>query len=248
MKKEMGVILENKRIAKDTYQMTVRTTLAEEARMGQFVEMGVEGCFLKRPFSIARILDEAYLIFQYKVVGEGTRKMSEMKKNSEVDLFGPLGSGFPEVDSDVLLIGGGIGCAPLWETAAYYKRSGYDVTAVLGFGSEDEVYLEKELNDLGVDVIAATMDGSYGTKGTVLDAVEENDIDTENKIVMACGPTPMLKAVEEKFDNGYLSLEARMGCGLGACMGCVVKQTEEGLPALRICKDGPVFEIGKVVF
>lgn len=243
MRCEEAVIIQNTMTAAGTWMMILRTSLAAETSCGQFVQVQVPGFYLRRPISVCRTPDGETMVLVYKTVGEGTARMAEMKAGETVNLFGPLGNGFPVEERDVLLIGGGVGVPPLLETAARYRRSGHHVTAVLGFNDASGRILEKEFAELGCDVYTATMDGSYGTKGTVMDSIRENHID--ERFVMACGPLPMLKAVSESYDEGYVSLEARMACGMGACMGCVVKDQEGG--SLRVCKDGPVFAIGKAV-
>lgn len=239
---ENAVILSNEEISKDIYKMELKTSLCSEAKIGQFIEISVPGFYLRRPISISEIKKNGLVII-YKVLGEGTLKMTELEPNETLDIFGPLGHGFPleKVDS-VLLIGGGVGVPPLYQTAKEYLAQGSHVDVVLGFNDQSQVFYEKEFKELGCDVYIATMDGSYQTKGTAIDAIEANGIDTD--FVLSCGPLPMLKAINEKYSKGYISLEARMACGLGACMGCVVKDVEGH--SLRVCKDGPVFEIGKV--
>ena len=242
MKSGTAAVLSNTRIAADTYEMILQSDVADEADCGQFVQVLVPGYYLRRPISVHRILPDHRLSLIYKVVGDGTRTMSEMIPGDTVDLFGPLGHGFPVLDEDVVLVGGGVGVPPLAETAARYRRNGRRVTAVLGFNGADAVFGAEELRELGCEVIIATMDGSLGTHGTVIDAIREAGIVPGT--VLACGPLPMLRAVADNY-QGYLSLEARMACGIGACMGCVVKTPDGG--SLRVCKDGPVFRTGEVV-
>lgn len=239
---EEAQIVEHITIAKDIYKLTLQTSIARFARAGQFVQVEIPGFFLRRPISICRILNAERIVLVYRTVGEGTKKLSTIKEG-KVNLFGPLGNGFPIEERDVLLIGGGIGVPPLLETAAQYKAGNRSVIAVLGFNSAADVILETEFKALGCQTYTATMDGSYGTRGTVLDAIRKNNIDFS--FVMACGPKAMLKAVQNAYQDGYISLEERMACGMGACMGCVTKDIDGN--ALRICKEGPVFPIGKVV-
>lgn len=243
MRTETAKITDNRKIAADTWKMVLKTSLAAETGCGQFVQVQVPGYFLRRPISVCRVLDDEHLVLIYKVVGDGTARMAEMMAGESLDLFGPLGHGFPIEERNVLLIGGGVGVPPLLETAARHIQAGHHVTAVLGFNDAESIILEQQFRQLGCDVYVATMDGSYGTRGTVMDAIRKNDIHEE--YVLSCGPLPMLKAVSSAFQKGYVSLEARMACGMGACMGCVVKD-QEG-ESLRVCKDGPVFAIGKVV-
>lgn len=239
---ENAVILSNTEIAKDIWRMEIKTNLAKKARPGQFIEISVPGFYLRRPISICEIKDESLIII-YKVLGQGTEKMTELTSNDLLDIFGPLGNGFPIEDQDkVLLVGGGVGVPPLYETAKQYRLKGSKVDVVLGFNDEESIFYKEEFEQLGCNVEIATMDGSVGTKGTVLDAIHAKNIDTD--FISACGPLMMLKALDATYTKGYISLEARMACGLGACMGCVVKDQEGN--SLRVCKDGPVFEVGKV--
>ena len=171
-----------------------------------------------------------------------------MHANHYLDVFGPLGSSYPlhEEEDEILIIGGGVGVPPLYELAKQYRRMNKKVYVVLGFNDADSVFYEEEFKALGCDVSVATMDGSYGIKGTVIDAIKEKDIKAD--FTCSCGPRAMLKAVEEKYTRGYMSFEARMACGIGACMACVAKDKKEENMYHRICKEGPVFPIGKVEY
>lgn len=241
---ENAIILSNIEIAKDIWRMEIKTTFAQKAKPGQFIEISVPGFYLRRPISICEIKEkEDILVIIYKVLGQGTEKMTELSSGDSLDVFGPLGNGFPIEDIDkVLLVGGGVGVPPLYETAKQYRLKGTQVDVVLGFNDKDAIFYKEEFEQLGCNVEIATMDGSFGTKGTVLDAIKANNINTD--FISACGPSMMLKALDATYSKGYISLEARMACGLGACMGCVVKDKDGN--SLRVCKDGPVFEVGKV--
>lgn len=241
---ENAIILSNIEIAKDIWRMEIKTTFAQKAKPGQFIEISVPGFYLRRPISICEIKEkEDILVIIYKVLGQGTEKMTELSSGDSLDVFGPLGNGFPIEDIDkVLLVGGGVGVPPLYETAKQYRLKGTQVDVVLGFNDKDAIFYKEEFEQLGCNVEIATMDGSFGTKGTVLDAIKANNINTD--FISACGPLMMLKALDATYSKGYISLEARMACGLGACMGCVVKDKDGN--SLRVCKDGPVFEVGKV--
>lgn len=243
MKTELSRIIENTNIARDVYRMVLSTSIAKDVQCGQFVQVEVPNYFLRRPISVSEVVDENTLVIVYKVVGDGTKVLSQLKENEEVSLFGPCGTGFPINDEDVTLVGGGVGVPPLLETAKQYLSNNHKVNVVLGFNSKDDMILKEDFEKLGCEVTIATMDGSIGTQGTVIDAINQNNI--EVNFVLACGPLPMLKAIQNTYSHGYISLESRMACGMGACMGCVVKDKEDN--ALRVCKDGPVFEIGKVV-
>lgn len=235
-------ILKNQEIAPGIFVMEAETEIAKEVRPGQFVQVKVPGFFLRRPISVCDTTDTS-LFLVYRVAGQGTREMSHLRTGEEVSFFGPLGNGFPIEEREVLLIGGGIGVPPLLRTAKEYRKKNIPVSIALGFNSAKEIILKEQFENIGCDVHIATMDGSYGTKGTALDAIHANGVKTS--FVCACGPLPMLKAVSQEYQNGYISMESRMACGMGACMGCVVKDKEGN--SLRICKDGPVFPIGKVV-
>lgn len=237
---EFAKILSNVEIAKDIWKMELQTGLAKVAKPGQFIEITVPGFYLRRPISISEIKSDSLVII-YKILGEGTQKMTEL--HGELDIFGPCGNGFPIVDQkSVCLMGGGVGVPPLYETAKQYIAKNCDVTMILGANDQASVFYVDEFEKLGAHVYVATMDGSLGTKGTVLDVVKEHNLNVD--FVLSCGPLPMLRAIQNTYTDGYISLEARMACGIGACMGCVVKDMEGH--SLRVCKDGPVFPIGKV--
>ena len=242
MRTDTGMIIRQERIAEDIFQLDIRTVLAEEAHCGQFVQVEAPGFFLRRPISIASRTDDSLTLI-YRIQGDGTRALSRLHAGDPVSLFGPLGNGFPVEDRDVMLIGGGIGVPPLYETAVRYREKGREVTAVLGFNDRKSIILKDAFEELGCRVVIATMDGSDGTKGTVLDAIRENGI--KETFVLCCGPVPMLKALSSVYTDGYVSLEARMACGMGSCMGCVKKTADGG--SVRVCSDGPVFRIGEVL-
>ncbi|MEG2411007.1 MAG: dihydroorotate dehydrogenase electron transfer subunit [Erysipelotrichaceae bacterium] len=246
MQEELGTIIQNILIAKDTYQMDITTMNPIEMLTGQFFNIQVEGHLLRRPISIASIDGQQKFTIIYKVVGEGTAILSNMLPTSKINVFGPLGSSYPvhnELD-EVLLIGGGVGVPPLYEVAKQYRNLNKKVIVVLGFNDQASVFYEDEFKALGAEVHIACMDGSYGVKGTVMDAIEAAKITCD--FVYSCGPMPMLKAVENRYTKGYTSFESRMACGMGACMACVCKDKEDKQIYYRICKDGPVFPIGKV--
>lgn len=242
MKDVQAVIQSNNCIADQVYELKLSVSGFPKAEPGQFVQVEIPGKFLRRPFSIA-FADDKEIILLYKAVGEGTRILSEMKEGDVLHVLGPLGTAFPVNKADTLLIGGGMGLAPMYFMARKHAADHVKFTAVLGFGSAKDVFYKEQFDALHVPCFIATMDGSPGTKGTVLDAIHVNNINTP--YVLACGPMPMLKAVQKEYTQGYLSLEARMACGVGLCMGCAARD-EEG-NTLRVCKEGPVFAIGKVV-
>lgn len=242
MNTDTAIILDNTKIARDVYRMILSTKLAPFVKCGQFVEVEVPGYFLRRPISVCEV-DGDTITLVYKVVGQGTNVMHNMQQGEKISLFGPCGTGFPVEEEDVVLIGGGVGVPPLVETAKQYRQIHKNVIVVLGFNTKEDMILVDAFQQLGCKVCIATMDGSFGTKGTVMDAIADNALSCD--FVLSCGPLPMLKAISKSFTHGYISLEARMACGMGACMGCVVKDIHG--ESLRVCKDGPVFEIGKVV-
>lgn len=240
MKNEKVTILSNVPVARDVWKMDLAMDLPAQA--GQFVEVKCGEYFLRRPISICESRN-GVLTLIYKVVGKGTDVLSRLQAGSTVEVFGPLGTGYPACEGSVVLMGGGVGAPPLVKTARDLQAQGCDVQVILGFGSREDVFGLDLFVRLGITPVVATMDGSLGIQGTVLDAMKAADVQADQ--VMACGPIPMLKAVSEAFDRGYVSLESRMACGIGACMGCVVETVDGSL--VRVCKDGPVFPIGKVV-
>ena len=245
MKEQNAIILSNTLIARDVWKMELKTEIADLARPGQFVEIAVPGFFLRRPISVSDT-GKGVLTIVYKVMGNGTDVMTGMHPGEELNLLGPLGQGFPVLEDKeaVLLLGGGVGVPPLLKTAKEYLAKGKKVDVALGFNNAADVFYLDAFEQLGIESAVATMDGSAGVKGTVLDAVAARGIETA--FVMACGPLPMLKAINQKYTDGYISLESRMGCGIGVCMGCIVHDAKG--TALRVCKNGPVFPIGRVVF
>lgn len=248
MQEERGLILSNQKIAKDTYRMEIQANIAKDMKPGQFVNVQVEGYMLRRPISICSVEGKNSFVIIYKVVGDGTKKLSTMRRQEIIDVFGPLGSSYPihEEENEVLLIGGGVGVPPLYELAKQYRKLGAKVYVVLGFNDSDSIFYENEFERLGCEVVIATMDGSYGVKGTVIDAIDARNITCD--FTCSCGPRPMLKAVEARYTRGYMSFESRMACGIGACMACVAKDKKEENMYHRICKEGPVFPIGKVEY
>ncbi len=247
IKDEVVEIIEHIQIAKDTYRMKVLSTLHNYMEPGQFVNIKIDGFMLRRPISIHSIDPDGFTII-YKVVGDGTKRLTEKKVKEHIQVLGPLGSGFPihEDMEEVLLLGGGVGVPPLYEVAKQYRNLNKKVFVALGFQDADSVFCEKEFQALGCEVVIATMDGSYEIQGTVLDAVQQKNIVTD--FVYSCGPLRMLQAIENTYHKGYVSFEARMACGIGACMACVAKDKKEETMYHRICKEGPVFAIGKVEY
>ncbi|MBR1624234.1 MAG: dihydroorotate dehydrogenase electron transfer subunit [Clostridia bacterium] len=243
MKKVTLTVEENVFLTKNVLKMTLKGDIKREKKAGRFVNLSIDGLFLRRPISVCDS-EENRLVLVYKVVGKGTEKMSEAKKGDTFDTLIDLGNGYDESKSGdkPLLIGGGVGVPPLYYLAKRLIRDGKDVTVVLGFNTKDEVFFEKEFSLLGAKVVVTTADGSYGTKGFVTDALGGIDY----TYFYCCGPEPMLKAVYKTTKtDGQFSFEERMGCGFGACMGCSCK-TITGYK--RICKDGPVLEKGEILW
>ena len=252
MVKERAIIVSQQCIGTDIYDMVLSFPKgAKEARPGQFIAMYCEDGtkLLPRPISICGIDAEAgTLRVVYRIAGEGTRLFSQMKAGDSLEVMGPLGNGFTMKDKKAIIVGGGIGIPPMLELT---KQLDCEKTVVLGY--RDELFLKEEF-EACADVAVATEDGSTGTKGTVIDAIEAAQVSGE--IIYACGPMPMLKALAEYADahgmEAQISLEERMACGIGACLGCICKTKEKdhhtNVNNTRICKDGPVFDAKEVVF
>ena len=235
MKQEIFRIEKNIPLTQNVFEMTLRGKSAGLAKAGQFVNIKLDGLYLRRPISVCDAEGDRLTLI-YKVVGKGTEKMSEMTEG-ELDILLPLGNGYDLEKSGgaPLLIGGGVGVPPLYLLAKKLIAGGKKVTAILGFNTKGEVFYENEFKALGCDVIITTADGSYGKKGFVTDALPE-----DYSYIYTCGPEPMLKAVYRAIKtSGQFSFEERMGCGFGACMGCTC-ETVSGYK--RICRDGPVLE------
>lgn len=245
MQKSIFHIESNDAVARDTFRLVLRTDGPVAVCSGQFVDIDIPGYYLRRPISVSDCLPDG-LVLYYKVVGEGTKVLSEMAPGSALELLLPLGNGFhPEkCAAEALLIGGGLGAAPLYLLAKELLAQGKRATAVLGFNKADEICLADELKALGMPVHIATMDGSVGTKGFVTDAIAAAGPVFDR--FYTCGPLPMMKAVCAALSApGEVSLEERMGCGAGFCYGCTV-QTASG--PRRVCADGPVFDKEEVLW
>jgi len=248
--KKKSLILQNTMLAEDIYSMWLNAPdIAEAAQPGQFVSLYCnDGArLLPRPISICEINKEQGSVrLVYRIAGKGTKDFSQMKANDLIETMGPLGNGFTLEGKKALLIGGGIGIPPMLELA---KQLNCEKQMVLGY--RDITFLEKEFEPYG-KVFLSTEDGSNGTKGNVIDAIKENGLEAD--IIFACGPTPMLRGIKayalEHGIKAQLSLEERMACGVGACLGCVCKTKEidhhSNVKNTRICKDGPVFYADEV--
>lgn len=241
MRQGLFALKSNKALNKTTYEMKL-TGDCSGLVSGQFVEVLLKPFFLRRPFGVADVKgDELTLI--YKIVGAGTEYMTTLKQGEEIDVLTKLGNGFDLTKSKrPLIIGGGIGIAPLYKLCKDFNELKIKPNIILGYRNREELFYVDEFKKLG-NVIVTTDDGSEGFKGNALDALKSLDVDYD--FYYACGPLVMLKALAEFNNKGEISLEARMGCGFGACMGCSI-ETVNG--ARRVCKDGPVFNAGEVLF
>ena len=242
MKDSLFKIVSNKKLAKNTYEWVMEGDISDITAPGQFVNIKLDGFYLRRPISVCDSEDGRLTII-FKVVGAGTEAMAEADEGEEFLTLTGLGNGYDtSLSGDKpLLIGGGAGVPPMFMLAKKLIAEGKHPTAILGFGSSDEVFYKEEFESIGVPVTVTTVDGTEGVKGFVTDAMNEG-----YTYFYTCGPEPMLKAIYEKsLTSGQVSFEERMGCGFGACMGCSCK-TNFGNK--RICKDGPVFEKEEILW
>ncbi len=243
MKQGIYEILNNAPLTKDVWRMELGGDTTAITAPGQFVNIKLNGLFLRRPISICDY-DEGKIVIIYKVVGKGTEQMSLMQKGERLDLLTGLGNGYDltKAGEQPLLLGGGVGVPPLYRLAKDLLAKGKQVSVILGFNTKSEVFYESEFRALGADVTITTVDGSYGTKGFVTDAMAGKDY----SYFYTCGPEPMLKAIYRAAKtSGQLSFEERMGCGFGACMGCSCKTVTGNK---RICKEGPVLEKEDIIW
>ena len=243
MKQSIFEIIENTPLVPQVYRMRLKGDTSAITAAGQFVNIKLEGMFLRRPISVCDVQGDVLTII-YKVVGRGTEQMSTMTEGDELDLLTGLGNGYNTTPSGdkPLLLGGGVGVPPLFMLCKKLISEGKHPTVILGFNKADEVFYENEFKSLGADVIVCTADGSYGVKGFVTTAMTGIDY----SYFFTCGPEPMLKAVyNATTTDGQMSFEERMGCGFGACMGCSCK-TITGYK--RICKEGPVMRKREILW
>ena len=240
MKQQIFEIQSNEQIAKNVYRMQLcGDTIG--ILSGQFVNIRVEGQFLRRPISVCNIADGILTII-YKVVGVGTEAMSHLPIGTQLDMLTILGNGYDltKAGDAPLLVGGGVGVPPMYMLARQLREVGKSVRVILGFNTKEEVFYEEEFRALGCEVIVTTVDGSYGMKGFVTNA-----FDGQQSFYYTCGPLPMIKAVMRALGTeGEVSMEERMGCGFGACMGCTI-QTTQG--PKRVCKEGPVLAASELL-
>lgn len=227
-------------------------SIAKESWCGRFVNVYCDGKTLRRPISISEIDKEAGTItFVFEVRGEGTKWISERKVGDTLDILGPLGNGFfPDKEKRAIFVGGGIGCPPMLGAAQEY---GKNAEVILGFRSKENMILLEDFQKAAKDVSVATNDGSFGVKGFVTDILKEKLSENENAVVYACGPMPMLRGIAQLCGElnvqCFVSLEERMGCGIGACLACACEiHDKTGKHVLHVCKNGPVFDASEVVF
>ena len=246
MKQQTFEIQANELLAKSVYRMQLAGDTTG-ILPGQFVNIRVEGQFLRRPISVCNVTkakgerleakgENGVLTIIYKVVGAGTEAMSQLPVGTQLDVLTVLGNGYDlsKAGENPLLVGGGVGVPPMYMLARQLREMGKNVRVILGFNTKDEVFYEEEFHALGCDVTVTTVDGSHGVKGFVTNA-----LDGKQSYYYTCGPLPMIKALlQAAGTNGEVSMEERMGCGFGACMGCTI-QTTQG--PKRVCKEGPVF-------
>lgn len=252
-KKVTALIIRQEEIAKDVFDLWLETDLARDTVPGQFVAIYPrnQATLLPRPISVCEVNAEKTRIrLVYRVLGKGTKEFSSYRGGEQVSVLGSIGNGFPLAEGNgkrALLIGGGIGIPPILQLT---KELQAEKTILLGFRNQD-TFLDQELSKYG-QVYLASEDGSVGTKGNVMDIIREKQLETD--VIFACGPMPMLKAIkkyaEEHQIKAYLSLEEKMACGVGACLGCVCKTTKEDhhshVKNARVCTEGPVFEASEV--
>ena len=242
MKNHLLKVTENVRIAENVWKMALESPELEEQKPGQFVNIKLDGLYLRRPISVCDS-DPGCLTIVYKVVGKGTEQMAGLKPGRTLDVLTGLGNGYDLSKSGdrPLLLGGGVGVPPLILLARKLREAGKEVTAVLGFNRKAEIFGEMDFRNLGCSTAITTADGSRGVKGFVTDALPE-----DYSYFYTCGPEPMLKAVYRATKtSGQFSFEERMGCGFGACMGCSCK-TITGYK--RICREGPVLEKEEILW
>ena len=242
MKQGYFEIIENSALTDTVYKMVLKGDVSEITAPGQFVNIKLEGLYLRRPISVCDVTEDTLTII-YKVVGKGTKQMSAMQ-GGQLDVLTGLGNGYDlSVSGDApVLIGGGVGVPPMYLLAKKLIAEGKHVRVILGFNTANEIFYEDAFKKLGAEVYVTTVDGSYGIKGFVTDALK----DISYSHFYTCGPEPMLKAVyKASVTSGQMSFEKRMGCGFGACMGCSCKTITGNK---RICKEGPVIRKEEILW
>ena len=242
MKQSIFTVVENMPLTEKVSRLVLEGDVSAIERPGQFVQLKLEGLYLRRPFSVCDRDEDSFTVL-FENVGKGTERLRTLEPRSRINVLTGLGNGFDlsACGDAPLLIGGGTGISPLYWTAKELIKQGRQPIALLGFNTASDVFYEDEYCALGVETIVTTIDGSHGVRGFVTDAMER-----EYTGFFTCGPEAMMKAVCEHSDKpGQLSFDKRMGCGFGACMGCTVK-TKNGLK--RICRDGPVLDREEVLW
>ena len=243
MKQGIFQISENVHLTDSVMRMRLVGDVSDITKPGQFINIKLDGFYLRRPISVCD-RDEESVTILYKIVGHGTEAMSLMQAGEELDVLTGLGNGYDvsKAGDRPLLIGGGVGVPPLYMLAKELLAAGKQVTVILGFNTKDEIFYEEEFRALGAKPYVTTVDGSYGIKGFVTDAMKDLDY----TYFYTCGPEPMLRAIyKASVTSGQCSFEERMGCGFGACMGCSCKTLYGNK---RICKDGPVLEKEEIIW
>ena len=243
MKQDFYTITENKKLTKNVYLMKLSGDTSAITRPGQFINIQLEGRFLRRPISVCDCT-EGEITILYKTVGGGTLQMSRMTPGQTLDVLTGLGNGFDlSCSGDApLLVGGGVGVPPMYLLCKKLLSAGKKPAVILGFNTKDEVFFEEEFKALGVETTVTTVDGSYGVKGFVTDVMKQR----RYSYFYTCGSMPMFRAIEAcAVTSGQFSFEDRMGCGFGACMGCSCR-TKYG--SKRICKDGPVLTREEIIW
>ena len=243
MKQSIFTIKENTALTNTVYKMVLVGDTSDITNCGQFVNIKLDGLFLRRPISVCDCEGDILTLI-YKVVGAGTEQMAKMGAGETLDVLTGLGNGYDtSVSGDApMLLGGGVGVPPMYMLCKKLIKEGKKVSVGLGFNTQDEIFYENEFRALGAEVAVTTVDGSYGTKGFVTDVMKDADY----SYFYTCGPEPMLKAIHKtSTTSGQFSFEERMGCGFGACMGCSCK-TITGYK--RICKEGPVLEKEEILW
>lgn len=243
MKQGIFKITENVPLTDNVMRMRLEGDVSAIVSSGEFINIKLDGLYLRRPISVYDC-DGSSVTIIYKVVGKGTEQMQGMREGEQLDVLTGLGNGYdlsPAGDK-VLLIGGGVGVPPMYLLAKKLKAAGKSVSVILGFNTKSEIFCEEDFKAIGCDVTVTTVDGSYGTRGFVTDAMADKDY----TYFYTCGPEPMLRAVyNASKTSGQFSFEERMGCGFGACMGCSCKTLYGNK---RICKDGPVLKKEEIIW
>ncbi len=243
MRESIFKIIDNTPLTETVYKMKLQGDVSDITSSGQFVNIKLDGLYLRRPISVCDCEGDVLTLI-YKVVGKGTEQMAKMTAGEELNILTGLGNGYDiSLSGDKpLLLGGGVGVPPLYMLCKKLIAEGKKVSVVLGFNTKEEIFCEEDFKALGADVFVTTVDGSYGIKGFVTDAMKDIDY----SYFYTCGPEPMLKAIfKVSATSGQFSFEERMGCGFGACMGCSCK-TVTGYK--RICKDGPVLKKEEILW